>query len=276
MKIKEILKEHKFFSFSLIIISILVLIAVFAPLIAPYDPYVQNLKERLLSPSAKHLLGTDELGRDVLSRLIYGSRISLAVGLIPTFISMSIGTLLGLISGYYAGKVDFVIMRMADIMFAFPSLLFALVVMYITQGGLINIYIALSLINWAATARVVRSQTLSLKEKEYVLAAKTIGLSNLKIIFKHIFPNCLPSLIVLFTLNIPSAILSEASLSFLGVGARPPSASFGLMAVKGKKYLFSHPHLVLAPSLAIMIVVLLFNFLGDGIRDMLDPHLRDE
>lgn len=232
---------------------------------APYDHLQQSLSDRLQHPSAAHWLGTDELGRDVLSRIIFGARISLTIGLVPTLISMAIGTVLGMYAGFYGGKVDFIIMRLADVMLAFPSLLLAMVVMYTMGGGLINIFIALSLVNWAGTARIVRSQTLSLKEKEYVEAAQAgIGVKKWVIMFRHILPNCIPSLIVLFTLNIPSAILSEASLSFLGVGAQPPSASWGLMVVRGKKYLFSEPWLSIAPSVAIMIVVMAFNFLGDG------------
>ena len=275
-QVKTLIRQNKLAAASAVLILLIILAAVFAPFVAPYDHLAQSLTDRLQTPSVAHWLGTDELGRDVLSRIIFGARISLTIGLVPTLISMAIGTVLGLCAGVYGGKVDFVIMRLADVMLAFPSLLLAMVVMYTMGGGLINIFIALSLINWASTARVVRSQTLSLKEKEYVEAARSIGVSRWTIMFRHILPNCLPSLIVLFTLNIPSAILSEASLSFLGVGAQPPSASWGLMAVRGKKYLFSEPWLCIAPSVAIMIVVLAFNFLGDGLRDVLDPYLKEQ
>ena len=275
-KVKTLVRQNKLAAFSAVIIAVIILAAVFAPIVAPYDHLKQSLVDRLQNPSIAHWLGTDELGRDVLSRIIYGARISLTIGLVPTLISMSIGTVLGMCAGFYGGKVDFIIMRLADVMLAFPSLLLAMVVMYTMGGGLINIFIALSLVNWASTARVVRSQTLSLKEKEYVEAARSIGVKKWIIMFRHILPNCLPSLIVLFTLNIPSAILSEASLSFLGVGAKPPSASWGLMVVRGKKYLFTEPWLSIAPSVAIMIVVMAFNFLGDGLRDVLDPYLKEQ
>ena len=272
-KAKTLVRQNKLAAFSAMLIILMILIAIFAPVVAPYDHLQQSLSDRLQHPSAAHWLGTDELGRDVLSRIIFGARISLTIGLVPTLISMAIGTVLGM---YYGGKVDFIIMRLADVMLAFPSLLLAMVVMYTMGGGLINIFIALSLVNWAGTARIVRSQTLSLKEKEYVEAARSIGVKKWVIMFRHILPNCIPSLIVLFTLNIPSAILSEASLSFLGVGAQPPSASWGLMVVRGKKYLFSEPWLSIAPSVAIMIVVMAFNFLGDGLRDVLDPYLKEQ
>lgn len=275
-KLKTMVRQNKLAAFSAVLIILMILVAVFAPVVAPYDHLEQNLAQRLQDPGMVHWLGTDELGRDVLSRIIFGARISLTIGLVPTLISMAIGTVLGLWAGFYGGKTDFVIMRLADVMLAFPSLLLAMVVMYTMGGGLVNIFIALSLVNWASTARIVRSQTLSLKEKEYVEAARSIGVKKWTIMFRHILPNCLPSLIVLFTLNIPSAILSEASLSFLGVGAQPPSASWGLMVVRGKKYLFSEPWLSIAPSVAIMIVVLAFNFLGDGLRDVLDPYLKEQ
>lgn len=206
-RIRSLARQNKLAAFSAVLILLIILIAIFAPLIAPYDHLAQNLAQRLQHPSAAHLLGTDELGRDVLSRLIFGARISLTIGLVPTLISMMIGTALGMCAGFYGGKVDFIIMRMADVMLAFPSLLLAMVVMYTMGGGLINIFIALSLVNWAGTARIVRSQTLSLKEKEYVEAARSIGVKNSVIMLRHILPNCLPSLIVLFTLDIPSAIL---------------------------------------------------------------------
>lgn len=275
-KVLEFAAGNKLAAFSLILILLMVLAAVFAPLTAPYDPYVQSLKDRLADPGAGHLLGTDELGRDTLSRIIYGARISLVIGLVPTFISILIGTVLGLLSGYFGGIIDFLIMRMADIMLAFPSLLLAMVVMYTMGGGLVNIFIALSLVNWASSARVVRSQTLSLREKEYVEAARSMGVGSFRILLRHILPNCIPTLIVLFTLSIPSAILSESSLSFLGVGAQPPSASWGLMVVSAKKFLFTKPWLVIAPSGAIMLIVLAFNFLGDGLRDALDPYLKEQ
>ena len=275
-KVKTLVRQNKLAVFSAIMIVLIILAAIFAPMVAPYDHLEQSLVNRLQHPSAEHWLGTDELGRDVLSRIIFGARISLTIGLVPTLISMAIGTVLGMCAGFYGGKVDFIIMRLADVMLAFPSLLLAMVVMYTMGGGLINIFIALSLVNWASTARVVRSQTLSLKEKEYVEAARSIGVKKWTIMFRHILPNCLPSLIVLFTLNIPSAILSEASLSFLGVGAQPPSASWGLMVVRGKKYLVTEPSLSIAPSVAIMIVVMAFNFLGDGLRDVLDPYLKEQ
>lgn len=275
-KANMLMRQNKLAVFSALVIMLMILAAIFAPVLAPYDYLEQSLANRLQNPSAAHWLGTDELGRDVLSRMIYGARISLTIGLVPTLISMAIGTVLGMCAGFYGGKVDFIIMRFADVMLAFPSLLLAMVVMYTMGGGLINIFIALSLVNWAGTARVVRAQTLSLKEKEYVEAARSIGVKSWTILFRHILPNCLPSLIVLFTLNIPSAILSEASLSFLGVGAQPPSASWGLMVVRGKKYLFTEPWLSIAPSAAIMLVVMAFNFLGDGLRDVLDPYLKEQ
>ena len=275
-KCKNIIKHNKLAFFSLIVIILIILCAIFANFVCRYNPYTQSLKDRLLAPSFAHPLGTDELGRDTLTRVIFGARISLTIGLIPTLISMIIGTILGLIAGYFGGKIDFAIMRLADIMLAFPSLLLAMVVMYTMGGGLINIFIALSLVNWASTSRVVRSETLSLSKKEYVEAAKSMGVGNATIIFRHILPNCIPTLVVLFTLSIPSAILSESSLSFLGVGAQPPTASWGLMVVSAKKYLFTQPVLVLSPAIAIMIVVLAFNFLGDGLRDILDPYLKEQ
>ena len=275
-KLAQLVRQNKLAVFSALVILAIIILAVFAAVFSPYDPAAQSLRERLAAPSAEHWLGTDKLGRDILSRIIYGARVSLVIGLLPTFISMFIGTILGLFAGYYGGKTDFVIMRLADIMLAFPSLLLAMVVMYTLGGGIVNIFIALSLVNWASTARVVRAQTLSLKEAEYVEAARSMGVRKTTIIFRHILPNCLPSLIVLFTLNIPSAILSESSLSFLGVGAQPPSASWGLAVTEGKRYLFSEPWVPLAPSVAIMILVMAFNFLGDGLRDVLDPYLKEQ
>lgn len=269
-------RQNKLAVFSAAVILMIVLVAVFAPLVAPYGEAEQDLLHRLSRPSAEHWLGTDELGRDVLSRIIYGSRLSLAVGIVPTIVSMAVGILLGLIAGYFRGWADAIIMRLADVMLAFPSLLLAMVVMYTLGSSTLNIFIALSLVNWASVARVVRSHTLSLKESEYVEAARSIGVNDWVIMFRHILPNCIPSLIVLFTLNVPSAILSESSLSFLGIGAQMPAASWGLMVNQSKEFLFDYPWLSLAPSLAIMVVVLAFNFLGDGLRDVLDPYMKNQ
>ena len=275
-KLKSMCRENKLAVASAVVILLITLAAIFAPLVAPYDPTAQDLANRLQGMSRKHIFGTDQLGRDVLSRMIYGARISLCIGIFPTLISMLLGTLLGLMSGYLGKTVDFIIMRLADITMAFPSLLLAMVVMYTLGKGIINIFLALTIVSWAGTARVVRSQTLSLREKEYVEAARSIGVSSFTTMFRHILPNCLPSLIVLFTLNIPSSILSESSLSFLGVGAESPATSWGLMVSEGKDYLFTNPVVAIAPGVAILVLALAFNFLGDGVRDVLDPYGKQQ
>lgn len=256
------------------IVLLLIVTAVFAPLIAPHNPYDVDLAKQFLAPNSTYLLGTDMFGRDVLSRIIYGTRISLIIGLIPTLMSMCIGTLLGVLAGYYGGWVDSLIMRLADIILAFPSLLLAMAVMYTLGASIFNIFIALSIVSWAGTARVVRAQTLSLKQKEFVEAARAIGLKDSLIIIRHIIPNCLAPLLVLLTLGIPGAIMSEAGLSFLGVGAQPPTPSWGLMIANGKEYLFSAPWNSIFPGFAILITVMGFNFLGDGLRDALDPYMK--
>lgn len=272
----RLLRENKLAVLSALLILLFILAAIFAPLLTPYGFEEQRVLERLAPPSAQHILGTDELGRDVFTRLLYGARVSLMVGIVPTLISMAVGAVLGILAGYKGGIVDTVIMRLADIMLAFPSMLLAMVIMYILGDGLVNIFLALALVNWASVARIVRSETLKLKSSEYVEAARSIGVSPFKIMARHIFPNCLPSMIVLFTLNIPAAILSESSLSFLGLGIKAPQASWGLMVNWGRQFLWDKPWLSLAPSLAIMLVVMAFNFLGDGLRDVLDPHLKQE
>ncbi|GED72897.1 glutathione ABC transporter permease GsiD [Brevibacillus reuszeri] len=257
-----------------IVILLFILVSIFAPLIAPHDPYEVNLDQQFLKPSGEHWLGTDMFGRDVLSRIIYGSRISLLIGIIPSLITMTIGIVLGIVAGYFGKKTDFTIMTISDMVLSFPSLLLAMVVMYTLGASLLNIFIALSIVGWAGTARVVRSQTLSLKNKEFVESAKAIGVKPYIIMIRHILPNCIPQLLVLFTLEIPGAILSEASLSFLGVGAQPPASSWGLMVSNGKEFLFNAPWVAISPGIAILIVVLAFNFLGDGLRDALDPYLK--
>lgn len=275
-QMKRLCRENNLALFSAILILLFILAAVFAPLLTPYSFNEMDILNRLSPPSKAHLLGTDEGGRDVLTRMLYGSRISLLVGIVPTVISMLLGAALGIIAGYIGGRIDAVIMRIADIMLAFPSMLLAMVIMYTLGDGIINIFLALALVNWASVARIVRSETLKLKESEYVEAARSIGVGKLTIMLRHILPNCISSLIVLFTLNIPSAILSESSLSFLGIGVQAPQASWGLMVNTGRQFLYSQPWLSLSPSLAIMLLVLAFNFLGDGLRDVLDPHLKNQ
>ena len=257
-------RENKLAVASAVLIALFTLAAIFAPLLTPYSFDEMDLLNRLSAPSRAHLLGTDEAGRDILTRMLYGSRVSLLVG-----------AALGILAGYFGGKTDAVIMRLADIMLAFPSMLLAMVIMYTLGDGIINIFLALALVNWASVARIVRSETLKLKESEYVEAARSIGVNKLTIMLRHILPNCLPSLIVLFTLNIPSAILSESSLSFLGIGIKAPQASWGLMVNTGRQFLYSQPWLSLSPCVAIILIVLAFNFLGDGLRDVLDPHLQN-
>lgn len=256
------------------VVLLLFLMALFAPWLTPYDPYAIDLEAMTEAPSWAHWLGTDQFGRDLLTRILYGTRISLVIGIVPTLMSMAIGTTLGLAGGFYGGKVDMVIMRLCDIVLAFPSLLLAMVVMYTLGATLVNIFIALAAVGWAGTARVVRSQVLSLKEKEFVEAARAVGVKNSVIMARHILPNCLPALIVLFTLGIPGAILSEASLSFLGVGAQPPTPSWGLIVTSGKEFLFSAPWVAIAPGVFILVTVLAFNFMGDGFRDALDPYMK--
>ena len=256
------------------VVMALFLMAFLTPWLSPYDPFMVDLEFMTQAPSKAHWLGTDQLGRDLLTRILYGTRISLVIGIVPTLLSMTIGTALGLIGGYYGGKVDMVIMRLCDIMLAFPSLLLAMVIMYTLGASLLNLFIALAAVGWAGTARVVRSQVLSLKEKEFVEAARAVGVRNRMIMVRHILPNCLPALIVLFTLGIPGAILSEASLSFLGVGAQPPTPSWGLIITNGKEFLFSAPWIAIAPGVFILVTVLAFNFMGDGLRDALDPYMK--
>lgn len=274
--VKRLWRENKLAAASAVVILLFSLTAILAPVLTPYTFDGMDLHNRLAPPSRAHLLGTDEAGRDVLTRMLYGSRVSLLVGIVPTVISMLAGAILGIIAGYNGGRTDVVIMRIADVMLAFPSMFLAMVIMYTLGDGMINIFLALALVNWASVARIVRAETLKLKETEFVEAARSIGVGKLVIMLRHILPNCVPSLIVLFTLNIPSAILSESSLSFLSIGIKAPQASWGLMVNAGRQFLYSQPWLSLSPSVAIMVVVLAFNFLGDGLRDVLDPHLKNQ
>lgn len=269
-------RENKLAFFSLLVILLFVLAAVCAPFLTKYSFSEMDLLHRLAPPSAEHLFGTDEGGRDIYTRMLYGSRLSLLVGVIPSLLCMVLGTILGILAGYLGGGIDALIMRLADMMLSIPTMLLAMVMMYALGDSLVNVFLTLALVNWASVARIVRSEVLRLKQQEYVEAARSMGVKKGVIMARHILPNCMPTLIVLFTLHIPEAILTESSLSFLGLGVQPPNASWGLMINAGRQYLYTAPWLSFIPSLAIMVIVLAFHFLGDGLRDILDPHERKE
>jgi len=260
--------------FGAAIILLLIVVAIFADLVTPYNPYEQNLRESLQQPSTAHLLGTDSLGRDTLSRIIYGTRTSLAVGLVSVGVAALFGMALGLLSGYFGGIVDTLIMRFIDALMAIPGLMLALAIGAALGGGLGNVMISLGISLIPTYARLMRGQVLTVKQADYVIAGEVIGSSDLRIMLMHVFPNCLSPLIVLITLNLGVAILAEAGLSFLGLGITPPGAAWGAMVNDGYRYLMTNPILSFAPGLCVMLVVLAFNLMGDGLRDALDPRLR--
>ncbi len=260
--------------FGTVAILAVIFAAISAPAIAPFDPYEQGLSDVLQQPTFKHLLGTDALGRDTLSRIIYGTRITLLVGVGTVFIAASLGVVIGLIAGYFGGWTFTVIMRITDGIMAVPPLLLALVVAALLGTGVRGVMIAVSFALWPGYIRLICGQVLSVKENEYVMAARSEGVSHIGIMFRHILPNCLSPLIVQITMMMGLAILIEASLSFLGLGIKPPSAAWGSMVYEGYKYLVMRPIQSIAPGVAIMIVVFAFNMVGDGLRDALDPRLR--
>jgi oligopeptide transport system permease protein len=279
-----------------IIIIILVILAVFAPYIAPYHYAKGSLKDNFVSPGSKFLLGADFMGRDLLSRIIYGTRISLSVGIVGAVTAFIIGVLYGVISGYYGGKVDNVMMRIVDIMYGFPTLLLIILLMVLFKstfavatpgtfagylntvdrafGGLFFIFIGIGITAWIGMARIARGMALSLREKEFVEAARATGNSNLQIMLKHMLPNLIGPCIVRVTLDIPRYITFEAFLSFIGLGVNPPTPSWGMLISEGYKAMRSYPHLAIYPGLALAITMLAFNFLGDGLRDALDPRMK--
>jgi len=257
-----------------IIIIIMIFSAVFAPLIAPYDPYKQDLRNMLKGPSLAHPFGTDALGRDLMSRIIYGARASLSVGLVSTLIAGGIGITLGLIAGYLGKWVDALIMRVMDAMMSIPVVILALFLGSILGKGLGNIMLCIGIVMMPGYARLTRGQVLSIKQLDFVTAGKISGSTRLKNAFKHILPNCLAPNLVLATMNLGSAILTEAGLSYLGMGINPPTASWGAMVSDGYKYLANTPHIAIIPGLFIIITVWSFNVCGDALRDASDPRLR--
>ena len=258
---------------ALILIS-LIIICFIAPLITSYDPEKQALSERLLSPSLKHWWGTDQYGRDIFTRCVYGCRVSLSVGIISQLIATIIGYFMGVTAGYVGGKTDDAISFVMQVFSSFPFLLFAMALMYALGPGITNLYISLGLLSWASTAKLIRGQVMQLKGQEYIQACKVDGGSTLRIILKHLFPNCIPMLIVSITLGIPSAILSEASLSYLGLGVPSPKPSWGSMIAESEDFIRSNTYYSLFPGLCIIVTVMAFNMMGDGLRDALDPKLR--
>ncbi len=268
------LLRNKLAMLGLAIVIIMALIAILAPFISPYDPSYREKAASQQRPNAQHWFGTDILGRDIFSRVLYGARISMLIGVVAVAISLAIGLFLGALSGFFSGISDAVIMRIADIFFAFPYILGAIAIMTILGPGVLNIFIAIGILGWASVARLFRSSILSIKEKEYIEAARALGASNARIIVKHIFPNSFAPLIVYSTMNVGTAIIVEAALSFLGLGVQPPTPSWGKMLSESLSYINTAPWLMFFPGLAILITVLGFVLLGDGLRDAFDPRLK--
>ncbi len=276
------MKKHKllfnfFRSKNAIIGGIIILsfffIALLAPLLAPTPPNALSLKDALTPPCREYILGTDEFGRSILSRIIFGARVSLNIALIASAVALGIGVPLGAFAGYYGGGVDSIVQGLVDLTWAFPTILAALAIMFILGPGLHSVMIAVGVVYWAGYARITRGQFLALREEDYVQAARAVGASNLRIVWRHLLPNSLAPLLVQLSLGMGQVILIEASLSFLGLGAQPPTPSWGSMLSNGRAYLLTAPWLTLFPGLAIMLVVLGFNLIGDGLRDALDPRL---
>lgn len=270
----RVLRRNVMFILGLIIVLGVTFAAVFAPLIAPFDPNELHLDAILKAPCAEFPLGTDRLGRDVLSRLLYGGRVSLWVGFVAVGISISIGALLGLVSGYFGGLVDEIVMRFVDIMLCFPSFFLILAVVAFLEPSLFNIMVVIGLTSWMGVARLVRAETLTLREREFVSAARLAGTSTWRIMTRHILPNAMAPVTISAILGIGGAILIESGLSFLGLGVQPPQASWGNMLMDGKSVIEEASWLSLFPGLAILITVLGYNLLGESLRDFLDPRLK--
>ncbi len=272
----RLLKKSPLAMVGTILVAIFLFIALFAPLIAPYDPIKQDLNNILQPPSKAHPFGTDTLGRDILSRVIYGARISLIIGVLVVAISSLIGIVAGLLSGFFGGYVDLVIMRITDLFLSFPALILAMAIAGALGPSLTNTMIAISLVWWPPYARLIRGQVLIVKNREFVEAAHALGESNLKIMFTHVLPNSVTPAIIQATMDLGAVILTAAGLSFIGFGAQPPTPEWGSMISLGRNYFLKQWWLATFPGLAILVTVVGFNLLGDGIRDLLDPRIRRE
>jgi len=274
LRFRRVFLSRPLVIFGMVVLIIFVLIAIFAPLIAPYNPNEPDLYNTLQNPSSAHWLGTDALGRDTLSRIIFGTRTSLEIGLIVVFFASVVGITLGTIAGFYGGWLYTVIMRFIDALMSFPMILLALVIAALLGGGMRNVIISLSVALMPGYARLMCGQVLSVKENDYILAARGMGASNLRMMLRHVVPNCVSPIIVQITMMLGVTILAEAGLSFLGIGIMPPTAAWGNMVSEARNYLAIRPILSFAPGLALMLVVFAFNMVGDGLRDALDPRLR--
>lgn len=268
------LKRSRTAVFGLVITAIFIVLAVIGPFITPYSPTRQSLINQLQPPSAQHWLGTDELGRDILSRLLVGAQLSLSVSLTATLIATVVGTVLGAIAAYYGKWLDHLIMRVMDVLLALPGILLALAIIAALGTGLINVVLAIGIQSIPAFARLAHGSTLSAREQDYVLAARAIGVGDSTIVFRHIMPNISAPIIVQFSLRIATAVLTAAGLSFLGLGAQPPTPEWGAMLTNARTYMVTAPHTILAPGITILLTVLGLNLLGDGVRDVLDPRLK--
>ncbi len=268
----EFIRQHRLFSFYTVLVILVILVAIFAPYLAPQDPMEGNMKNVLQTPSAEHLLGTDKLGRDTLSRIICGTQVSLFMTVCLVVLLALLGIIVGVLSGYFGGKVEMVLMRLADMMLAFPGVVLAIAIAGILGGSVVNTILALLAVGWAKYARLVRSLVIKLRHSDFIMAAKVNGTRTRDILWRHILPNIMPMVVITGAMDIGTMMMEIAGLSFLGFGAQPPTPEWGLMLNEGRQYIQTAPWLMMYPGLAIFIVVAIFNLWGDSLRDVLDPR----
>jgi len=269
------LVNHRLAIAGMAIVATMIIVAFLAPILSPYDPNMQDYNHTQESPNLSHPMGTDILGRDVLSRIIYGTRISLAIGVFTQFIIVMIGVPLGTLAGIAGNRTDNLLMRFTDIVYAFPDLLLIILFRFMFGGGVLMMFLVIGIVSWTNIARLTRGQVLSLKEQEFVIASRAMGATSIHIIKHHLLPNSMGPIIVAMTFGIPRAIFAEAALSYIGIGIAPPTPSWGSMIEEGTQAIFNAPHLILFPALCIAIIMLAFTFLGDGLRDVLDPKTKE-